>query len=546
MTSVDSFTPPKGSITPAKSGANTIGLLGLIALVILVVSFSGALRELVHRWDRQEEYSHGYLIPLIAAWLLWTRRDALRSSIGQPSWAGLALILLATAMHITGELSAIYILSQVGFIVALFGLVLGFGGYSLLKVTFIPIAFLLFAIPLPYFVDALLTLRLQLISSELGVFFIRMFGIPVYLDGNIIDMGNYKLQVVEACSGLRYLYPLLSLSFLAAYLFHAPLWQRILVFLSSIPIAIGMNGFRIGIVGLLVDRWGTSMAEGVLHFFEGWVIFLACSMLLAAEMYLLALASRKKLFDVFYFPKIAVRRPNGFATRSLAASPLVACLLFLCVGGLAIFFISGRLEIIPERTRFVEFPAEIGPWKGHTSMLDLATEKFLGVDDYVLSDYGRSDGKMVNLYVAYYSSQRQGESPHSPITCIPGGGWAITNLQTINYGDTDDPMPVNRVIIEKGRVKELVYYWFDERGRKIANEYWAKFYLLTDAIAKNRTDGALVRLTTQVLPEESERDADQRLREFMQAAEPKLTGFLPAGSVSHDKNVSNGSRGRQS
>ena len=449
-------------------------------------------------------------------------------------------------MHITGELSAIYILSQVGFVVALFGLILGFGGYSLLKVAFIPISFLLFAIPLPYFIDALLTLRLQLISSELGVFFIRMFGIPVYLDGNIIDMGNYKLQVVEACSGLRYLYPLLSLSFLAAYLFHAPLWQRILVFLSSIPIAIGMNGFRIGLVGLLVDRWGTSMAEGVLHFFEGWVVFLACAMLLAAEMYLLALTSGKELFDVFYFPKIAVRRSNGAAARPLSKSPLVACLLFLCAGGIAIFFISGRLEIVPERTRFVEFPAEIGPWKGHTSMLDLETEKFLGLDDYVLSDYSRSDGKSVNLYVAYYASQRQGESPHSPITCIPGGGWAITKLQTIAYGNSGDQRPLNRVIIEKGAVKELVYYWFDERGRKIANEYWAKFYLLTDAIATNRTDGALVRLTTQVRPDESERDADQRLQEFMQDAEPKLSGFLPDGGASGDKSVSNRSKGRQS
>ena len=173
--------------------------------------------------------------------------------------------LLALAMHLTGELSAIFILSQIGFVVALIGVVLGTGGYPLLQVTFVPILFLLFAIPLPYFIELVLTLRLQLVSSELGLFFIRMFGIPVYLDGNIIDLGNYKLQVVEACSGLRYLYPLLGLSFLAAYLFHAPLWQRGLVLLSSIPIAIGMNGFRIGIVGVLVDRWGTQMAEGVLH-----------------------------------------------------------------------------------------------------------------------------------------------------------------------------------------------------------------------------------------------------------------------------------------
>ena len=91
--------------------------------------------------------------------------------------------------------------------------------------------------------------------------FIRLFGVPVYLTGNVIDLGNYKLQVVEACSGLRYLYPLLSLGFLAAYLFQAPIWQRTLVFLSAIPITIVMNSFRIGMVGLLVERWGTAQAE---------------------------------------------------------------------------------------------------------------------------------------------------------------------------------------------------------------------------------------------------------------------------------------------
>jgi exosortase len=170
------------------------------------------------------------------AWLLWTRRDALIASIGRPSWTGPALILLAAVMHVVGKLSALYFLSQFAFIIVLFGIVLGLGGYSLLKVTFIPIIFLLFAIPLPYFIDAMLSFNLQLISSQLGTFFIRLFQIPVYLEGNVIDLGVYKLQVVEACSGLRYLYPLLSLGFLAAYLFQAPLWQRAVIFLSTIPI----------------------------------------------------------------------------------------------------------------------------------------------------------------------------------------------------------------------------------------------------------------------------------------------------------------------
>ena len=240
------------SILSIRKPPFVLSLLHLLAIAAVLVSFAAfgdALWELVHRWSQQQEYSHGFLIPVVTAWLLWTRREALGASVGRPSLAGLALIVLAIAMHITGELSAVFIVSQVGFVLVLMGIVLAIGGYSLLRVTFIPIAYLLFAIPLPYFIDATLTLKLQLISSELGVFFIRLFQIPVYLDGNIIDMGTYKLEVVEACSGLRYLYPLLSLSFLAAYLFHAPLWQRATVFLSSVPIAIGMNGFRIGLAG---------------------------------------------------------------------------------------------------------------------------------------------------------------------------------------------------------------------------------------------------------------------------------------------------------
>src|SRR5262249_37015139 len=156
---------------------------------------------------------------------------------------------------------------------ALVGLVLGLGGYSLLKEACVPLLFLLFAIPVPILFNDSLSIQLQLISSELGAFFIRMLQIPVFLDGNVIDLGYYKIQVVDACSGLRYIYPLLSLSFLLAYMFQAPLWQRALVFFSSIPIAVAMNSIRIGLVGLTVDHWGIRAAEGFLHYLEGGTIF---------------------------------------------------------------------------------------------------------------------------------------------------------------------------------------------------------------------------------------------------------------------------------
>ena len=358
-------------------------LLVAIALIVGLVAFSGSLLELVHRWSTQDEYSHGYLIPVIAAWLLWTRRDALIAGFGQPSWTGLALILLAALMHIAGKLSSLFILSQVGFVIALIGLVLGLGGYSLLKIIFIPIVFLIFAIPLPYFIDATLSWRLQLISSELGVFFIRLFQIPVYLEGNVIDLGVYKLQVVEACSGLRYLYPLMSLGFLAAYLFQAPLWQRALVFLSTIPITIVMNSFRIGVVGVLVNLWGPQDADGWLHFFEGWIIFIACAGILAAEMELLARFSLgKRLYEVLGPPKFPSNPSHIENTQQIGRMPLplVSCCLLMCLTGLAAYFVSTRQEILPERASLCGLPHQLGRMARNSQFTRTSSRTFSRTD----------------------------------------------------------------------------------------------------------------------------------------------------------------------
>jgi EpsI family protein len=187
--------------------------------------------------------------------------------------------------------------------------------------------------------------------------------------------------------------------------------------------------------------------------------------------------------------------------------------------------ISSRSEIVPERSRFVTFPTTIGEWYGRSSLLEPQVENGLALDDYVLSDYSKLDGKVINLYVAYYASQRTGESPHSPLVCIPGGGWSMTRIERL---DSESSHPLNRAIIERNGSKQLVYYWYDERGRSIASEYWSKWYLLSDAITKNRSDGALIRLITAISPGELERDADGRLRAFMQDLLPRLREYLPS------------------
>jgi EpsI family protein len=202
--------------------------------------------------------------------------------------------------------------------------------------------------------------------------------------------------------------------------------------------------------------------------------------------------------------------------------------LLICATGLTGLLISNRSEIIPERSRFVTFPATIGEWHGRASLVEPQVEHGLALEDYVLSDYRKSDGKVVNLYVAYYASQRTGESPHSPLVCIPGDGWSITKFERTRSGAEQ---PLNRAIIERNGSRQLVYYWYEERGRRIASEYWSKWYLLSDAITKNRSDGALVRLITTVLPSELERDAEHRLQSFMHDLLPRLSGYLPSDII---------------
>jgi len=242
-------------ITVWKFSNIAIVLLSL-GYLLLIVAFWGGLEHLVGRWDKQEEYSHGYLIPLVTAYLIWQRRELLQTLEYKPAWFPVGLVVLGLIISILGEITALYILIHLALILVILAMTWSIMGWQAFRHVMIPIALLVFAIPLPYFLEATLTADLQLISSNIGVAFIRMFGIPVYAEGNVIDLGNYQLQVVEACSGLRYLYPLMGIGFIVVYLYQASFWRRAIVFVSTIPITILMNSVRIGIIGILVQNWG--------------------------------------------------------------------------------------------------------------------------------------------------------------------------------------------------------------------------------------------------------------------------------------------------
>jgi EpsI family protein len=191
--------------------------------------------------------------------------------------------------------------------------------------------------------------------------------------------------------------------------------------------------------------------------------------------------------------------------------------------------IDTRNEVIPDRDDFVTFPLYFDGWSGQQENLQSIVTDKLKLTDYLMNNYARDEKPPINFYVAYYASQRKGISPHSPRVCVPGGGWSITDIERtiINLNNDGGQVKVNRAIIQNGVNKQLVYYWFKQRGRDIANEYWMKWYLLTDSISLNRTDGSLVRLTTPILPNEKERDAELRLKEFLSTVNPMLEDYVP-------------------
>lgn len=498
----------------------------ILCLLGAAYAYWGGLAELVGRWNTQEEYGHGYFIPLLAIWFLWHRKQALDHSTGAPSWWGTLLVLVGVAGLLLGELTAIYLFIQFGFIVTLLGLVLSYGGGSLLKVSMLPILFLIFAIPLPYFIDAQLSWRLQIISSELGVAILRMLGNSVFLEGNVIDLGSFKLQVVEACSGLRYLYPLLSIGFLMAYMYKEAFWKRLIIFLSAIPITVVMNSARIAMVGVLVNTWGNEQAEGFIHYFEGWIIFMICLFILVAEILLFERFGLRRSFNVAIdLPEI---KAVPVKSRQFKYQPLVLNLAILLLAAVSVAQFTNREEVKPNREALVGFPTQLAEWKATPSSLDKAVVEQLQLDDYLIADYSNPAGDNINFYVAYYASQRKGVSPHSPQVCMPAGGWVISSLEkrTLDIPGKQD-FQVNRTIINKGQYKQVVYYWFEQRGRHISNEYLMKWYLLVDAIQKNRSDGALVRITSMVKPNESVEQVDQRIQQFLEVSVHTLTDYVP-------------------
>jgi EpsI family protein len=525
--------------------------LGII-IAFLAALYHEVLADLWFDWDRDN--SHGFLVPVVSAYFVWERREALRALTLVPNWWGMAWLLAGATILLVGSIGAEMFSQRVSLIVILAGLVLLICGKDHLRLLSFPLAFLFFMIPLPAIVMNAIAFPLQIFAAKTAAFCLYNFGIPVLREGNVIVLAGTTLEVAEACSGIRSMQALMALSTVYAYFSEPSVWRRCALVVCSIPIAIIANAVRVSGTGVLAHYWGVEAAEGFYHTFEGWLVFVVAFILLLLTGYIFARIGSREAQSSCSHIRASVPQPAG-VLGVLRVKPFVVAIVILgCVLTLDRSYSHG--EVIPIKRTFSSFPVQIADrWSGRELGLDTDVLKVLRLSDYMMRVYVPHSPSMsdisqfspapsingsaqaltphpslnapVWLYVGYYGSQRTGATYHSPKNCLPGAGWQFVESNQVTIPVNGRDITVNQVTTQKGLDKQVILYWYHDRGRVIASEYWAKAYLLWDAATNNRTDGALVRISVPVTT--TVEAAQTHARTFLQDSWPLIIDFMPTG-----------------
>jgi len=271
---------PPSKLSSVWQTLKPFGWQGLLLIGVLIVLYASVLRLLVWQWYNDADYSHGFLVPLLSAYLIWQRRDKLRLIPRRPSAWGMVIVLGSLGLLFLGSLGAELSLARLSMLGTICGLIVYFAGSAMLRAMAFPLAFLLFAIPIPVVVYNEIVFPLQFIASRFATKVLETLNLfPIMREGNVLVLPGMHLEVVEACSGIRSLVSLLALAAGYGYLVERSVAVRCFLVIAMVPLAIISNGTRVMITALMANYLGPKAAEGFMHEFSGWVIFVVATVL---------------------------------------------------------------------------------------------------------------------------------------------------------------------------------------------------------------------------------------------------------------------------
>ena len=247
--------------------------------VVVLVCYAPILSRLISQWIENPDMGHGFFVPLVSGYIVWQRRSQLIVLKPEPSRWGLLIVIWGAIQMVIGVLGTELFTSRTAFVITVIGVIAALGGKPFLRALAFPLALLFLMVPIPTVVYNQLTFPLQMLASQLAAGALSLLGIPVLRDGNILELANGRLSVVEACSGIRSLLSLTFLSLVYGYFFEKKTWIRVTLFLATIPVAILANGGRVTLTGILYEI-RPELAEGFFHESTGLVIFFAAGVIL--------------------------------------------------------------------------------------------------------------------------------------------------------------------------------------------------------------------------------------------------------------------------
>ena len=515
--------------------------LSLPKVILLIAAFvflyANVIAKLGFDWWTDENYSHGLLIPIIIGIIVWHEWYSLKRLARDGSiWLGGLISIFALLLLTAGVLGAELFTTRVSMVLMLAGIIFYLFGTRMIRPLLVPFVLLLLAIPIPQIIFNKIAFPLQIWASRMAVWGIRSFDVPTVRSGNVIDIlpagatQPISLEVVEACSGIRSLMTLVALALVLAYftrrtslrgggLSGTDLFRAFILMVSAVPIAVITNAARVTATGIFTYHYGKQATDGFWHDLSGWLVYVvALAMLITVNAALIRLFRR---VDGNGESDIPLRWPR-------AIPPVIPLIAVLIIGGIGITWLNNRGEAQVSHQPLNELPARLGDWQqtGGDIKFDDQVETVLRTSDYVMREYSLPDGRIANIYVGYYGSQRAGATYHSPQNCLPGAGWVMSDPQYIDIVTADGRIfRANRYVIENGVYHEVMIYWYQGRGRIEASEYRDKFNTIWDSITRRRSDGALVRVMTTAGTDEA--TAVQAAADLSARLSETLDPFIP-------------------
>ncbi|MCP4691492.1 MAG: VPLPA-CTERM-specific exosortase XrtD, partial [Desulfobacterales bacterium] len=490
-------------------------------------AFHPALYKLSIRWSSGDNSYCWLIIPLFI-YLCWDMRAGAKEDgggfrFGEFSWSswGLAPLILSIGLMILGELGSVETILYIGVWGCMVAAAVMLYGARVRRLIF-PLLILFFIVPLPPFINRMLTFKLKMAASSLSVSFMRLMGASVFQEGNVIDLGVSQLQVVDACSGLRYFMPMVLMALLIGCFFCKGWARRTILLALAPPVSVFVNGLRIFITGMLTVKGHPELAQDFFHDFSGLVIFLAAAAMLVFAAFVLRKIGPSPSIRVMVDPGGRLHGPRGPAVLTITA-----CLLFIAAGLASTNLASARN--LPGRTPFESFPDRIDPWRGEKHKLPEEILDALWADDYINAVYYKQGRRnRIRLLIPFYEYQGTRHTAHAPQSCMLGGGWSLLDASRRGMKmNAKERIEVMTMVWKKGETRYVSIYFFLQRGRIVISPWMNKLYLMWDAITRGRTDGALVRAEMMLTPGQSVEDARAMLEEFMAAIWTELPRYVP-------------------